>query len=357
MRLTLSVSVHLGLLVTGLVGCGGGGGNSSSAQQLCNQSAAATCEKNFACGGASALADLGYSSVADCTKQSQADCANPTCPTGKTYHPDQAQKCIDETKAQSCTDFASNPPVSCTEVCIAGGTPPANGGSNAGTGGASGAGGVVTSGTGGTAGKGGTSGTGGTSSTGGASGTGGSSVAACTGTFKACGGDPTGTWDIVSACIEGNLVSAFNAAIAVDYPSCASIFSAFNVTVLSGSATYSSGNYTYNSINGAAETVVYTPACVSAIQSTTLTASVCSSLEQDLNSETGATATCTYASNCTCHSVISNVDTSSGTYTIGGSSITEDSGQSYEFCVSGNTMSQRQQIEGSAYGITQLKKR
>ncbi|HEX7508337.1 MAG TPA: hypothetical protein VF550_16295 [Polyangia bacterium] len=83
----------------------------------------------------------------------------------------------------------------------------------------------------------------------------------------------------------------------------------------------------------------------------------CSSLEQNLNSQPGATATCTYATNCNCHSVVSNVNTTSGTYTISGSSITEDSGSSYDFCVSGNTMSQREQIEGNAYGITQMKKR
>jgi hypothetical protein len=350
MRPALSVFAHLGLLVTSLVGCGGGDGN-SSAQQLCNQSAAATCEKNFACGGASALTDLGYTSVADCTKQSQADCANPTCPTGKTYHPEQAQKCIDETKAQSCTDFADNPPASCTQVCAAAGVTPGSGGSSGGTGAAGGTGGGGTSGTGGTAGKGGTSGTGGNS------GAGGLSVAACTGTFKACGGDPTGTWDIVSACIEGNLVSAFNAALAADEPSCGSTLSAYSVNVLSGWITYSAGNCTSDTISESAETLAYTPACISALAGTTLDASVCSSLEQSLNSEPGTTATCTYATNCNCHSVVSNAGSSSATYTVSGSTITEDSGSSYDFCVSGNTMSQRQQIEGSAYVITQLKKR
>lgn len=342
MRPTLLAFVHLGVLVTGLAGCGGGGDNTSSARQLCNQSAAATCEKNFACGGASALADLGYTSVEDCTKQSQAFCVNPTCPTGTTYHAEQVQKCIDETKAQSCAAFADNPPISCTEVCIAAGTTPATGGSTAGAGGASGAGGSTTSGTGGTAGKEGTSA---------------SPLAACTATFKACGGDPTGTWDIVSACIEGDLVSAFNAALAKDYPSCAGAFSAYNMTILSGSVTYSSGNYAYDSRMEADSTVVYTPACVSALQGTTLTASVCSGVEQNFNSRPGTTATCTYATNCTCHSLASHADTTSGTYTISGSSITEDSGSNYDFCVSGNTMSQRQQIEGNAYGITQLKRR
>ena len=166
-----------------------------------------------------------------------------------------------------------------------------------------------------------------------------------------------GTWDIVSACIDGNLASAFNAALATDYPACSSTFSAFSLTVLSGSVTYSSGNYTFNTNTGATETVAYTPSCVSALESTTLTASVCSSLEQNLNLEDGATASCVYATNCTCHSVVSNVDTTSGTYTVSGSTITDDTGSSYGFCVSGNTMTQREPIEGNAYGVIQLKKR
>jgi hypothetical protein len=51
------------------------------------------------------------------------------------------------------------------------------------------------------------------------------------------------------------------------------------------------------------------------------------------------------------------VGTSSGVYTVSGATIDEDSGTSYDFCVSGNTMTEREQIEGNAYGIVQLKKR
>jgi hypothetical protein len=80
-------------------------------------------------------------------------------------------------------------------------------------------------------------------------------------------------------------------------------------------------------------------------------------MEQNLKTQPGTTATCTYATNCTCRTVASNADTTSGAFTISGSSITEDSGSSYDFCINGNTMIQRQQIEGNAYGVTQLKKR
>ena len=71
-----------------------------------------------------------------------------------------------------------------------------------------------TSGTGGaTSGKGASS-TGGSTYSGGASSNGGSQTGnaanTCTGTFTACGGDPTGTWDIVSVCVEGVLAAAAN---------------------------------------------------------------------------------------------------------------------------------------------------
>ena len=35
-------------------------------------------------------------------------------------------------------------------------------------------------------------------------------AAACTDTFTACGGDPTGTWNLSGVCIEGDLVAALN---------------------------------------------------------------------------------------------------------------------------------------------------
>jgi hypothetical protein len=49
--------------------------------------------------------------------------------------------------------------------------------------------------------------------------------------------------------------------------------------------------------------------------------------------------------------------TEGSTYTVSGSTITDDTGSSYDFCVSGNTMTQREPIEVNAYGVIQLKKR
>jgi hypothetical protein len=357
----LSTLASLGVLVAATIGCGSSDGN-ASAKQACNQTMAARCERTFACGGASALTDMGYGSVAECTQGLQSEnCANPTCPAGKSYHADQAQKCADETKAQSCTDFnEGNPPASCSLVCGSGVVAPGSGGAGGGTGGATvlGAGG-----TSGDLGTGGRPGTGGATAIGGAGGAGGSSgttlspLAACSGIFKACGGDPTGTWDIVSACIEGDLVAAENADMAADYPSCRNTFSAASVDFMSGSVTYGAGEYTYDAKQQATETFAYTPACVSDLGGVTLNASVCSSLAQGLNSHSGVTATCSFATNCACRMVVADTNTTSGTYEVSGTTIDEDNGSSYDFCVSGNTMTQRQAIRGDAYGVVQLKKR
>jgi hypothetical protein len=143
-----SVFATLGLMVSGLMGCGG---SSLSAQDACNQAMAATCEKANACGGAAALAAMGnFTSVADCTKGLQADTCIPsnlTCDVGETFKPDQAQKCVDGIKSSSCTDFTNNVmPAACDLACSPGG---GTGGSG-GTGGGGGFGG--SGGTGGSAG-------------------------------------------------------------------------------------------------------------------------------------------------------------------------------------------------------------
>jgi hypothetical protein len=356
----LSAFAAVGLALTCLASCGGGGGGSNAShQQICNQTMAARCEKASACGG---LADMGYTSVAECTqalqKENCAVQAELNCPSGKTYHADQAQKCVDDTKAQSCADFTNgDPPLACSQVCTAGGVMPSTGGTSGagvvGTGG-SGAGGT-SAGTGGT--SGGTGGTGGRTGTATGGTAGASTLPACTGTFKPCGGDPSGTWDIVSACLEGDLLASLNAAAGADYPDCAGGVSAASVT-LTGSVTYGAGTYSYDAQSNVAETVTYTPKCYSSVSpGSTLSTSTCNGIQQALILDAGATASCTYATSCNCQLTVANVNTSSGTYQVSGSTITEDTGSSYDFCVNGNTMTQRELIEDNVYGISQMKKR
>jgi hypothetical protein len=54
---------------------------------------------------------------------------------------------------------------------------------------------------------------------------------------------------------------------------------------------------------------------------------------------------------------IAKNNTSSGGFTVTGSTITEAGGDSYTFCVNGSSMTQRELVAGSAYGVTSMKKR
>jgi hypothetical protein len=183
-------------------------------------------------------------------------------------------------------------------------------------------------------------------------------AAACTGTFNACGGDPTGTWKVTAVCTDGDLVAGLNAEIAADYSACGNTFTAASAA-LGGSVTYGTGEYSFDATMEIVEVFAYTPACFSQISGgVALSAGVCSQLQQGLNSEPGGKATCSYdGTNCSCQGTITYQNTTSGTYTISGSTIVEDSGTTYDYCIDGDTMSQREIIAGNAYGVTQMKKR
>ena len=181
----------------------------------------------------------------------------------------------------------------------------------------------------------------------------------CSGTYKACGGDPTGTWDIASLCAEGDWVGAYNEEMAAQVPACGSAFTSVKPAG-SGSVTYAAGNVTFNATTKLAASVTYTPACFSAAYSgLASSASACSQAEAGFNSApaTAGSATCSYAGvNCSCSTTIAKNNTTSGSYTISGSTITESSGDTYDFCVNGNTMTEREQATGSAYAVTTLRR-
>jgi hypothetical protein len=181
---------------------------------------------------------------------------------------------------------------------------------------------------------------------------------ACTGTFNACGGDPTGTWSLTGACIDGDLVAALNAEMAADYPACADTYSAAGVA-LGGSVTYGDGKYTFDATMEIIQSFTYTPACVAQLSNgVALSAAVCSQLEQGLNRESGGKATCSYVgTNCDCEGTLTQTNDTSGSYSISGSTIIEDSGTTYQFCVEGASMSQREVVAGNVYGITQMTRR
>ncbi len=101
---------------------GGAGGSSSalSAIVACNEAIVAICERSFYCGGAAALAELGFSSTSDCIRQRQSvNCTSQApCGPGETFDSDQARRCIAGLQVEACPDFTSGiDPAACSLVC------------------------------------------------------------------------------------------------------------------------------------------------------------------------------------------------------------------------------------------------
>jgi hypothetical protein len=180
----------------------------------------------------------------------------------------------------------------------------------------------------------------------------------CAGTFTACGGDPTGTWDLVGVCVEGDLVAANNAESSASSPACGSTVTAATIAG-GGSVTYGAGTVTFNATIETAMSMVYTPACVSALSGGgSLNALTCSQQAASMDAGPNTAATCSYTGgNCNCTLTATQVNTSTRQFTVSGSTITEGGGDSYTFCVNGNTMTQREQVTGDAYAVTTMKKR
>ena len=95
----------LGLLGTGLVGCGASSSDLTE-QETCNQAVGAVCQKMSSCLGAATFGAL-YSSVADCTTQLETlnSCATKTCPAPQKFVTANGQACLNFVNAMSCPDI------------------------------------------------------------------------------------------------------------------------------------------------------------------------------------------------------------------------------------------------------------
>ena len=150
MRNVLTITM-IAVLGASLLGCSK---SDPAATKLCNDYAAATCERFFTCGAddiAAAVAaaaarndDLStsdctpkqvdkpsyfptrfacYQSAADCTTKEQAkmcsDVADTKCDDGETYHADKAQDCVSDWQALTCDQITAftDEPIVCKEIC------------------------------------------------------------------------------------------------------------------------------------------------------------------------------------------------------------------------------------------------
>jgi hypothetical protein len=189
------------------------------------------------------------------------------------------------------------------------------------------------------------------------SGSGSGQVGTCTGAFDACGGDPTGQWDISSMCSEGDLARAINDATVGDLPSCANVVQSASMT-FSGSVSYSNGTVTHDVSTTTTAKLSYTMACLADVRGTpTADASTCAALDASYKNSVVGTGSCTFTgATCDCDSTVHSTDTAVNGYTVSGGTITESDGSSYQFCVTAGTMSARIELAPGSYGVMTLTK-
>ncbi len=178
----------------------------------------------------------------------------------------------------------------------------------------------------------------------------------CTKSFEPCGGDPTGTWDIVGVCVQGDLVAAANAAYASDSEACSSLCTSASLEA-HGSVTYGAGIYEPNVVLTISENLEVTPSCYVALFGSAWSSAVCTSIAQALEEQSGTTATCV-ASNSGCECVYTaNTSATADTYTTNGTTLVGSDGSTTDFCVQGSTMTERDALGDGTYAVTQFRKR
>ncbi len=178
----------------------------------------------------------------------------------------------------------------------------------------------------------------------------------CDESFEPCGGDPTGTWDVVNVCVQGDIVAAANAAYASDSTSCSGLCKSVSLSA-QGSVTYDSGSYEPSALTSISETLTVTSSCFAALSGESWTNTSCTTFAQLLESDGNTTAVCSQAS-AGCNCVYTTNSAAQGdTYTVSGSSLVASDGTTTEFCVQGSTMVQRDKLTTDVYVLTQFSKR
>jgi hypothetical protein len=193
------------------------------------------------------------------------------------------------------------------------------------------------------------------------SGDGAIAAAACTDTFNACGGDPTGSWMLSGVCLDGDLVAGLNSE---QNPACSSQTKTATLKG-SGSATYmppvgGDGVVIYDAKLELRTTESISPACAADTYGVaSLDAGGCAQIQTLLKGgDAETTVSCALASgNCDCTVTQAHVQMAQNLFTLAGSTITESDDSTYDICVNGTKMVQRENIAGNAFVVTTLTKK
>lgn len=184
---------------------------------------------------------------------------------------------------------------------------------------------------------------------------------ACTDTFTACGGDPTGTWNLSGVCIDGDLAAGLNSERT---SACAS---QTTKATLKGS-----GSVMYNAATTAYAVVIYnatleeqTTESISAACAadsygvTTLDAAGCTQIATTLkDGDPEVTVSCALvAGNCNCTATIVHVKKTQNLLTLTGSNIVENDDSTYDFCVTDTKMVQKETVAGNVSVVSTFTKK
>jgi len=187
----------------------------------------------------------------------------------------------------------------------------------------------------------------------------------CTDAFTACGGDPLGMWSISGSCLDGDLAAGFNSTRSA---ACMSQTTAADVKV-TGSLIYMGAAPDIVAVYNATVTTrlaeSISPACaMEAYQVTTLDAAACTqiqtaikNIDPDPSTIAETTVSCSLVgANCDCSIKIADLQMAQSFITITGSNIAEGN-DTYDFCVSGTTMTQKRMVAGAVSVVVTLTKK
>jgi len=180
----------------------------------------------------------------------------------------------------------------------------------------------------------------------------------CTSGFTACGGDLTGTWAIQATCGVTNPASTVNANFA-QYSDCSGACTGAAETT-TGTKTYdSSGALTSTESFTLVETLDLTPACFGDVTQTTLTDSTCPAQAGQFDPNTSSASCGFTATGCGCQ-ITQTTNNNATSYQVSGTSLTElGAGSlpgSIDYCVEGNTMTQRRTLPpGGSFVVTYVR--
>ncbi len=179
-------------------------------------------------------------------------------------------------------------------------------------------------------------------------GSGGSTTAESCEAFTACGGTLDGTWQIYSACVDGELAEATFAQSGAP-EACRSLYSSVELAA-SGTLSYSGTTETSRLLLRSTTTALYTQECAQALNgdSTTVTAESCANVESSLSDAT-TTATCNFDGDalCTCK-IVRMLDAGSAVDTYAAKDGTLSylsSSNTMQYCVQGTTARFRAKLQ------------